>query len=225
MEPFLTCGTSPFHLKILSKILNKYFSIWNTSKERKASSYLLQGHSADAITCSFICLPDGSAGKRIHLQCRRHRRCRINPWVGKIPGGGNGNPLQYSCLKYPMERGATVHSITKSQLYDWATKSTHTGGARGKKWNQRYKKWQIYLLFIISFWCWACTWESKTPWGGDFIWILVFSILSLFLQAPLHYLYAVHMVFTYIEYLYFYLLHWKMYSWLAETASSSLVIA
>ena len=24
---------------------------------------------------------------------------RFNPWVGKIPGGGKGNPLQYSCLE------------------------------------------------------------------------------------------------------------------------------
>ena len=34
------------------------------------------------------------------------------------PGGGHGNPLQYSCLENPMDRGAwqtTVHSITKSQ--------------------------------------------------------------------------------------------------------------
>ena len=40
---------------------------------------------------------------RICLQCRRHG---FNPWVGKIPGGGNGNPLQYSCLENPMARGA-----------------------------------------------------------------------------------------------------------------------
>ena len=26
--------------------------------------------------------------------------------VGKIPGKGNGNPLQYSCLENPMDRGA-----------------------------------------------------------------------------------------------------------------------
>ena len=34
------------------------------------------------------------------------------------PGEGNGNPLQYSCLENPMDRGAwwdTVHGITKSQ--------------------------------------------------------------------------------------------------------------
>ena len=34
------------------------------------------------------------------------------------PGEGNGNPLQYSCLENPMERGpwlAVVHSVAKSQ--------------------------------------------------------------------------------------------------------------
>ena len=28
------------------------------------------------------------------------------PWLGRSPGGGNGNPLQYSCLENPMGRGA-----------------------------------------------------------------------------------------------------------------------
>ena len=40
------------------------------------------------------------------------------PGSGRSPGGGHGNPLQYSCLKNPMGRGAwqaTVHKITKSQ--------------------------------------------------------------------------------------------------------------
>ena len=40
------------------------------------------------------------------------------PGLGKSPGGGNGNSLQYSCLEDPMDREswrATVHSITKSQ--------------------------------------------------------------------------------------------------------------
>ena len=37
---------------------------------------------------------------------------------GRPPGGGHGNPLQYSCLKNPMDRGAwwaTVHSVARSQ--------------------------------------------------------------------------------------------------------------
>ena len=36
---------------------------------------------------------------------------------GRSPGGGHGNPLQYSCLENPMERGvwlATVHGVAKS---------------------------------------------------------------------------------------------------------------
>ena len=51
------------------------------------------------------------------------------PGLGRSPGGGNGNLLQYSCLENPMDRGAwqaTVHGVPKSQtlLSDWAY--THT---------------------------------------------------------------------------------------------------
>ena len=38
--------------------------------------------------------------------------------LGRSPGGEDGNPLQYSCLKNPMDRGAwwaTVHSVEKSR--------------------------------------------------------------------------------------------------------------
>ena len=38
------------------------------------------------------------------------------PGLGRSPGEGNGNPLQYSCLDNPMDRGArraTVHGVTK----------------------------------------------------------------------------------------------------------------
>ena len=41
------------------------------------------------------------------------------PGLGRSPGGGNGNPLQYSCLENPMERGAwqaTVHGIAESDM-------------------------------------------------------------------------------------------------------------
>ena len=45
------------------------------------------------------------------------------PEVERSPGGGNGNPLQYSCLGNPMDRGAwwaTVHGVAKS----WTRLST-----------------------------------------------------------------------------------------------------
>ena len=61
--------------------------------------------------------------KRIHLTMRRRV---FDPWVGKIPGRGNDNLLQYSCLGNPMDKGtwrATVHDVTKSQtwLSDYTT--------------------------------------------------------------------------------------------------------
>ena len=43
--------------------------------------------------------------------------CSI-PELGRSPGEGNGNPLQYSCLENSMEEGAwqaTVHGVAKSQ--------------------------------------------------------------------------------------------------------------
>ena len=58
-------------------------------------------------------------------KCGRCRRHGSTPGSGRFPGGGNGNPLQYSCLGNPMERGAsraTVHGVTKSRTRS----STHT---------------------------------------------------------------------------------------------------
>ena len=40
------------------------------------------------------------------------------PGLGRSLGGENGNPLQYSCLENPMDRGsrwAAVHGVTKHQ--------------------------------------------------------------------------------------------------------------
>ena len=49
--------------------------------------------------------PGGSVVKESTCQYRGHRRCQFDPWAGKIPGGGNANPLWYSCLENPMDRG------------------------------------------------------------------------------------------------------------------------
>ena len=48
------------------------------------------------------------------------------PGLGRFPGGGNGNPLPYSCLGNPMDRGvwqATAHGVAKSRT----RLSMHTG--------------------------------------------------------------------------------------------------
>ena len=57
--------------------------------------------------------PGGSDGKEI--ACNAGDLASI-PGLGRSPGRGNGNPLQYSCLENPMDRGAwqaTVHSVTQ----------------------------------------------------------------------------------------------------------------
>ena len=50
----------------------------------------------------------------------------FNPWVRKIPGEGNGNPLQYSCLKNSTDREAwqpRVHGNTESDMTERITLS------------------------------------------------------------------------------------------------------
>ena len=62
--------------------------------------------------------PRGTSSKEPTCQWRRRKRLRFDPWVGRSPGGGHGNPLLYSCLENLMDRGAwraTVHGVAKSQ--------------------------------------------------------------------------------------------------------------
>ena len=59
--------------------------------------------------------PGSSAGKE--FTCNAGDLGSI-PELGRSPGKGNGNPLQYSCLENPMDRGAwqsTVHGVAKSR--------------------------------------------------------------------------------------------------------------
>ena len=45
------------------------------------------------------------------------------PGSGRSPGGGNGNPLQYSCLENSMDRGAWIVPQSQAQLSDWQSHS------------------------------------------------------------------------------------------------------
>ena len=56
-------------------------------------------------------LPNGSVDKEPACNVGDRKR-GFDPWVRKIPGEGNGNPLQYSCLKNPMDRGAEAQQHT-----------------------------------------------------------------------------------------------------------------
>ena len=64
-------------------------------------------HSNSSLEMSFRLL--------VRLQCGRPG---LIPGLGRSLGEGHGNPLQYSCLENPMDRGAwraTVHGVAESQ--------------------------------------------------------------------------------------------------------------
>ena len=73
------------------------------------------------------------------------------PGLGRSPGERNGNPLQYSCLENPMDRGAwraTVYGVTKSwtRLSDFTHTHTHTHtqGAYSFKLEEVFKLVEYY---------------------------------------------------------------------------------
>ena len=55
-------------------------------------------------------------GSDLKESARNTRNPGLIPGSGRSPGEGKGNPLQYSCLENPMDRGAwqaTVHGVAK----------------------------------------------------------------------------------------------------------------
>ena len=73
-------------------------------------------------------IPDGSLVKNLPTNARHAGDSSLIPGLGRSPGWGNGNPLQYSCLENPIDRGAwraTVHRVTRGQMTE-ATEHTYT---------------------------------------------------------------------------------------------------
>ena len=63
-------------------------------------------------------IPDGAVVKSSSATTGDPRDAGLNPELGRYPGVGKSNPLQYSCLENSMDRGAwraTVHGVAKSQ--------------------------------------------------------------------------------------------------------------
>ena len=61
--------------------------------------------------------PGGPVVKNLPASVGDMRNVGSIPGSGRSPGGGHGNPLQYSCLENPMDRGAwqaTVHRLAQS---------------------------------------------------------------------------------------------------------------
>ena len=99
----------------------------------------------------------GASGKESACQCRRCKRLRFDPWVRKIPGGGNDTQLQYSCQGKSMGRRAwraTVHEAAKSwtQLSNWAHPGNdRTSGPKPRAKQQGPQGWRHQ-------WGWTYSW-------------------------------------------------------------------
>ena len=75
--------------------------------------YLYKGELFVPLIISFL---DGSVGKDSTCNAGDAGDGGLIPGLRRSHGGENGNPLQYSCLKSPMDRGtwwATVHGVAK----------------------------------------------------------------------------------------------------------------
>ena len=94
--------------------------------------FLKRSMALRLIFCLFL-LPSDNCGLPWWLRCKESA-CSAGdpgsiPGLGKCPGGGHGNPLQYCCLENPMIRGAwqaIVHWGHKRIRHNWVRTHTHT---------------------------------------------------------------------------------------------------
>ena len=98
-----------------------------------------------------IGFPGGPSGKESASQCRKHKRCRLNPWVGKIPWSREWLHTPVFLPENPMGRGAwqaTVHGVTKN----WTGLSDRAHTSHNKIiWNQSIRKPKsVYLCLCVN---------------------------------------------------------------------------
>ena len=73
---------------------------------KKGANMLLRIIASWLYAAASVGLPGGAEVKNLPGSAGRVRDAGSIPESGRSPGGGNGNPLQYSCLEKPMDGGA-----------------------------------------------------------------------------------------------------------------------
>ena len=93
---------------------------WRTTRTRLTDPFTLMGRQEMATRLEqgpcVVGFPSGSVVENPPASTGDTGDVGSIPGWGRSPGGGNGNPLQYSCLKHPMHRRvwwATVHRLQR----------------------------------------------------------------------------------------------------------------
>ena len=107
-------GSSPPRNRTwVSRIAGRHFNLWATTTSRNHPHFEIS--LAEHWSNLQMGFPGGS---EVKVSACNVGDLGSTPGSGRSPGEGNGNPLQYSCLENPMDRGAwwaTVHGVAKSQ--------------------------------------------------------------------------------------------------------------
>ena len=102
---------------------------------------------------TYMGFPGGSVVKGLSANAEMQE----SPGWGRSPGRGNGNPLQYSCLENPIDRGAwpgTVHGVTKDMterlsVHACARARTHTHTHTHIYMSEKYVETSELPMFVI----------------------------------------------------------------------------
>ena len=104
------------HEIILMYLKHWLWPIWPTA----IHTYLHTHTPTPIYTYTYVGFPGGSGVKNPTANAGD---ISWIPELGRSPGGGNVNPLQYPCLENPMDRGAWQESM---ESHNWVTEHTHT---------------------------------------------------------------------------------------------------
>ena len=126
----------------------------------------------DIIKVNFTCLfwlfymcrgfPHSSISKESACKAGDHRQHRRHG-SGSSPGGGNGNPLQYACLRNPMDRGAwwaKVHGVAKHRTWLSNQATATVSNLRWHMWRSLHFNWLAFVHTV----CLKVSSQSN-PWG------------------------------------------------------------
>ena len=112
-------------------------------------NYTIKLFLYNCVTCYFF--PDGAVVKSSPPNIGAAGNTGSIPGLGKSSGGGNGNPLQYSCLENPRDGraqsvaelcqtlcgpidcsppGSTVHRIIQARILDWVAMPSSRGSSQ-----------------------------------------------------------------------------------------------